>query len=243
MDEGEASRASLEPGPLAAELARARAEQAAVAKLLRIVAHTRTHPQAALDAIAQCGRELFDDMTMSIRMVVGDSSVAVATTRRTLEPHPVPLLDESLAANRAIVRRQLVHVPDAQAAEAGEATGERALRLGFRACLSVPIATEDGVIGAVSLTRDTPGDFPDHQITLLQTFADQAVIAIENVRVFNELQARNAELTATLGTSRPQPPKYCRRSVGRPRIRSRCSRRSFEAAPGCSPATICICAW
>ncbi len=198
MEQREKSRASAEPGSLADQLRRARAEQAAVAKLLRIVSHTRDDPRAALDAIACCGRELFDGMTMSIRMVEGDNSLAVATTSPALDPHPVPLSDESLAANRAIGVRRMIHVPDAQLTEGGEATAERARRLGFRACLSVPMTTEDGVIGAVSLTRETPGVFPDHQIALLETFAAQAAIAIDKVRLFKELQARNDELNESL---------------------------------------------
>ena len=96
MDQGKDSRASPEPGSLADELRRARAEQAAVAKLLRIVSHTRDDPRAALDAIARCRRELFDGMTMSIRLVEGDSYKEAATnlgiTVNTINAHVTEIL-------------------------------------------------------------------------------------------------------------------------------------------------------
>jgi signal transduction histidine kinase/CheY-like chemotaxis protein len=199
MDEGEASRASPELGPLAAELARARAEQAAVTKLLRIVANTRDDPQAAFDAIVMCGRELFQGLRLSIRLVRGDVSQTVASSQPLRESFPLPLADRSIAASRAISSREVVHVPDTQGESAlSETSITRSSRRGFRAIVSVPMMTPDRVVGAMSLTRETPGEFSRDQIALLQTFADQAVIAMENVRLFKEAQARNAELTESL---------------------------------------------
>ena len=69
---------------------------------------------------------------------------------------------------------------------------------GFRSVLSVPLMRDGIPIGAIGVGRPEPGPFPQNQITLLQTFADQAVIAIENVRLFKELDARNRELSEAL---------------------------------------------
>ena len=69
---------------------------------------------------------------------------------------------------------------------------------GFRSVLSVPLIRDGSPIGAISVGKPEPGLFPDKQIALLQTFADQAVIAIENVRLFDEVQARTRELSESL---------------------------------------------
>ena len=68
----------------------------------------------------------------------------------------------------------------------------------FRSILAVPLAREGRPIGAIAVGRPEPGPFPDSQVALLQTFADQAVIAIENVRLFTELGVRNRDLTEAL---------------------------------------------
>src|SRR5262249_13654081 len=70
--------------------------------------------------------------------------------------------------------------------------------LGFRSQVAVPLLRNDEAIGAISVTRREPGGFADDEIALLQTFADQAVIAIENARLLSELQARTGELTRSV---------------------------------------------
>ncbi len=91
-------------------------------------------------------------------------------------------------------RGRIVHVPDVEAVP-GPASGPR---LGLRSQIGCPMLREGVSIGALSITRGGGAPVPDPQVALLQTFADQAVIAIENVRLFRELEARNADLTEAL---------------------------------------------
>src|SRR5205814_1824386 len=70
--------------------------------------------------------------------------------------------------------------------------------LNFRSQLTVPMIQGDIAIGAISVTRDEPGEFTEKQVAVLRIFADQAVIAIENVRLFTELQERNRAVTEAL---------------------------------------------
>src|SRR5262249_40669450 len=101
---------------------------------------------------------------------------------------------------RAFVDAHLVHAPDVDAEDVEPSTREFYRRIGLRAVLAVPMIHEGRPIGVVSVSRGSRGPFSDRQITLLQTFADQAVIAIENARLFTELQTSNRELTTALDT-------------------------------------------
>src|SRR5439155_9323278 len=102
-----------------------------------------------------------------------------------------------ITASRAILTCGVVAIPDVLD-DHDYAYKTSAVAGGFRSSLAVPLMREGKPIGAVAVGRPHPGQFSDKQIVLLQTFADQAVIAIENVRLFTELEARNADLTESL---------------------------------------------
>ena len=108
-------------------------------------------------------------------------------------------MDRDTPAGRAIADRQTIHVPDLQTAEA-EFPGAkiRGIAMGVRTVLSTPLLREGIGIGAIHIRRREVRPFSDRQIKLLETFANQAVIAIENARLFGELEERNAQLTESL---------------------------------------------
>jgi signal transduction histidine kinase len=98
---------------------------------------------------------------------------------------------------RAIRDGTVVHIPDLLEFEDAEFQGkEAAMAAGYRAVLSVPMLRNERAIGSLTIGRAAPGRFSDNQIALLQTFASQAVIATENVRLFKELERANRELSA-----------------------------------------------
>jgi two-component system, NtrC family, sensor kinase len=101
------------------------------------------------------------------------------------------------AAARAILSGAVEQIPDVQA-DPEYAIGQGASIIGFRSVAAVPMLKEGRPIGAIAILRSQAGLLPERQITLLRTFADQAVIAIENARLFEEVQARTRELTDAL---------------------------------------------
>src|SRR4030095_881490 len=115
---------------------------------------------------------------------------------------PVPCV-RGTVGGRSVLERRHVHVTDLQA-EAEEFPEGSALakRLGARTTLGVPLLREEAAVGTIQLRRAEVNPFTAKQIALLQTFADQAVIAIENVRLFKELEARTQELTRSVGELR-----------------------------------------
>jgi signal transduction histidine kinase len=95
----------------------------------------------------------------------------------------------------AILTRSVVHVPDTEDPSAIEHVRQGARLLGFRGLVTVPMLREGEPVGAIIVTHRDPGLFSDGEVELLKTFADQAVIAVENVRLFKELEEKNRALT------------------------------------------------
>ena len=174
-------------------------QQTVISGILRAISASPTDTQPVFDAIVKSGVHLFGGMNMSLRLVKGDHSEMVASTLPG-DTSPVPLSDDRTVMSRAMLRREVVQIPDIEAPEewVGDVVKQRAAQRGWRASMHAPLLRGNTAIGTILVTRSTPGPFTDKQIALLQTFASQAVIAIENVRLFKELQARNAELMESL---------------------------------------------
>ncbi len=178
-------------------------QQTATGEILRVISSSPTDVQPVFDTIAESARRLcegqscqvfrYEDGKVYFVAASGRSEAALETIRRTF-PRPI---DRGNSAGRAILTAAVAHIPDVHADPEYD-LGWLARVADYRAIVAVPILREGRAVGAIAVARVEAGAFSDRQIDLLRTFADQAVIAIENVRLFTELEARNAELTIAL---------------------------------------------
>ncbi len=185
------------------ELKEALEQQTATSEILGVIASSPTDIQPVLDVVAQNAARLCDSIDSHIYRVEGDVMRRAASYGSV----PVPAeITEVVPATRgwvpgrAVVDRQTVHVHDVAAVLEEEYPLGKvwAERTGARTILSAPLLREDVPIGAILVRRTEVRPFTEKQIKLLETFAAQAVIAIENVRLFKELGERNAELREAL---------------------------------------------
>jgi PAS domain S-box-containing protein len=179
-------------------------QQTATGEILRAISGSPTDVQPVFDAIARSARRLCSAEFCQVFRVEEDLLHNVANDGQNAEglaairaTFPRPVSDDS-AAGRAVVAAAVAHIPDVQAEPGYGAMRATAQRVGFQSIIAVPILRDGVPIGSIAVGRAQTGRFPERQIELLKTFADQAVIAIENVRLFTELEVRNRDLTETL---------------------------------------------
>ena len=186
-----------------ANLTEALEQQTATADILRVISSSPTDVQPVFDTIAARAKHLCDARECAVfrfdgelihLVALADTSVAWAESLRAAFPRP-PSRGSMTA--RAVLTRSIVHVPDAlMDAEYDMANAARVSSV--RSVLAVPMIRDGSVVGVITVDRGEPKPFLDTQIELVQVFADQAVIALQNVRLFTELQARNRELRVAL---------------------------------------------
>jgi len=111
----------------------------------------------------------------------------------------MPLDDDSLPTTQAVMRQEVVQIPDTFADGVSARIRQRGEQRGFRSLMIAPMLRESSAMGTIHVHRATPGRFTEKEVALLETFASQAVIAIENVRLFKELQAQTTALTRSVG--------------------------------------------
>jgi GAF domain-containing protein/anti-sigma regulatory factor (Ser/Thr protein kinase) len=182
-------------------------QQTATAEILKVISASPTDTQPVFDAILASAAKLCDAPTGILFRYDGDAFHAIATRIHDAQfkelfvapRRPGPDSNNGLA--RIARERIPIHIPDMLtdwATLSGDPLRMETVRGGMRSWLGVPMLKDGSLVGAIVIYRTEQRAFTEQQIALLQTFADQAVIAIENVRLFKELEARNRELTESL---------------------------------------------
>ena len=198
------AREKAKSAALAKSRAEAREQQAASAAILKVISRSPSDAQPVFDAIVKRALRLMRGHSAGVtRLAEGALHLKALTSTNKAgdaalrKAYPRPLTQDSIHG-QAIRSRKPYCIPDTEKAPRSLARAKELGRArGYRSVVVVPLLRDGAVIGALSVTRKEPGPFSKHEIDLLKTFADKAVIAIENVRMFNETKEALERQTAT----------------------------------------------
>ncbi len=182
------------------ELTETLEQQTATSEILRVISNSPTNEQPVFDAIVSSAIRLFEGHRVGLILAEGGQLHMRARGSLDLNDetvlnrlYPMPLNRDSFVG-QAILDCSVLQVGDIEAPEILPAAAAHARKLGYRSTSVAPLLREGVAIGAITVPRAGPGVMTANQLALLRTFADQAVIAIENVRLFREIEDKNQQL-------------------------------------------------
>jgi GAF domain-containing protein/DNA-binding response OmpR family regulator len=177
--------------------------QTATAEILKVIASSPSDVQPVFDAIAASSRRLLEGFSTTVfRIVDGvlhleaftETNAEADATLMAMFPRPIAEFPPFAMVSNG----QMARIDDTESdADVPELLRQIARQRGYRAMLFTPLMRDSAVLGMIAVTRESPGPWAEHHAQLLRTFADQAVIAIENVRLFNETKEALEQQTAT----------------------------------------------
>ena len=192
------------------ELSEALQEQRATAEILHVMSNSPSNAQPVFDAILESAVRLCEaQFALAYRLegemvhLVGHHNFPLETLEQFRRSFPQRLSESGTLVAQAMLRGEVVVVDDIHChSQVSESVRGLARSAGYRSVIAVPMLKSGRALGAIALTRSDekggPYPFSHERIELLRTFASQAVIAIENVRLFEEVQARTRDLTRSV---------------------------------------------